>query len=209
MGLQQLADAAFVGGVGVAVQQADRHAFNTRGDQFMRQRDDLRLVQRRQHLPARVDPFGDAMAPGAGHQRLGLVQENVVLREAVFQADLDQIPKARRGQQGGARAFAFNQRIGGQRGAQDQQADVGPAQARYAQQFFNALQHGRLRGGGRGQQLGGPAAVVAFQNDVGKRAAHVDGDAHGWGLGLPKGNIWHGVIAGRTVRHRRWKNPRS
>ncbi|MNX74801.1 hypothetical protein D3C86_1062530 [compost metagenome] len=176
---QQLTDAALVGGVGVAVQQADGDAFNALGRQFVRQRDDLRFIQRGQHLAARIDPFRYAMAPGSGDQRLWLVQKNVVLRESVFQANLDQVAKAGRRQQGGAGTLALDQRVGGQRGAQDQQADVGPAQARLVQQFFNALQHGGFRRFGCGQQLGGPAMVVVFQNNVGERAAHVDGDAHG------------------------------
>ncbi|CAB3912355.1 hypothetical protein LMG3412_04810 [Achromobacter deleyi] len=155
---QQLADTAFVVGVGVAVQQADGHAFDAGTGQLAGQLDHLGLVQRRQHLALGVDAFGDAVAPGARHQRFGLVQEDVVLREAIFQADLDQVAKAGRRQQRGARALAFDQRIGGQRGAQDQQADLRPGQPCLVQQLFDALQHGGLGRVRRGQQLGGPAA---------------------------------------------------
>ncbi|MCY1526298.1 hypothetical protein D9M68_613070 [compost metagenome] len=187
---QQRADAAFVVRVGVAMQQADRHTLHARFGQFVRQRDDLRLVQGRQHAALRIDALGNAVAPRPRYQRLRLVQENVVLREPVFQSDLDQVAEARRRQQGGAGALALDERVGGKRGAQDQQADPRPVRAGLVEQLLDALQHGGLGRVWRGEQLGGPAALSAFQHDVGEGAADIDSDAHGRG-GVRGRRCWH------------------
>lgn len=79
------------------------------------------------------------------------------------------------GDERGARALALDEGVGGQRGTQDQQIDVGPAERGLLQDLPDAAQHGLLGRAGRGQHLGGELGLAAQQHDVGEGAAHVDG----------------------------------
>ena len=80
--------------VDVAVQKADRDALDLLGLEPLGKRRHRRLVERRHHPAARVDPLGHDAAQPARHQGRRQVDIDVVLLEAVLVADLDRVAEA-------------------------------------------------------------------------------------------------------------------
>ena len=139
---------------------------------------------RDEHFAVGGDALGDLVAQRARHQRLGPADEEVVEREPALGADLDDVPKTRRGEQRGARALALDQRVGGERGAVDDHAHVA-RRAPGARQRLPDRRHETLRRIGiGGQDLGGRERVAVGEHDVGERSADVDGEAGGHAAGV-------------------------
>ena len=124
------ADPALVLGIGEAVQKPDRHGLDLlRGERIDRARNAV-VVKRHQHGALRIDALAHRQAQPARHQRRRQIDIEVVLLEAVLVADLDHVAKTFGGEQRGLGALPLDQRIGGERGAVDDQAHVGRARCR-------------------------------------------------------------------------------
>ena len=76
-----------------------------------------------------------------------------------------------------ARALALDDRVGGERGAVDDDGDVLGTQARARQDCGHALLDALLRRRGRGENLGGGEPPRVLERHVGEGAADVDGYA--------------------------------
>jgi hypothetical protein len=168
-----------VGRVDEGVQEADRDAFDPLVAQRRNQRADGLLVERAQDRAGVVEPLGHRQAQVARHQRLGQGDAEVVLVVAALVAHREHVAEALGGEQGGACARALDHRVGGERGAVDDHAERGGANAGFVQDRPHALQHALLgRGWGR-QGLDGVAAAGVFEREVGEGAADVHGEAGG------------------------------
>ena len=82
-----------------------------------------RLVERQQHVALAHRCARAREAQAARHQRRRLLDEDVVLLEAVLVADLERVAKAFGGDQRRPRALALDQRVGGERRAVDDEVD--------------------------------------------------------------------------------------
>ena len=165
--------------VGEAVQEADGDGFDLLAAKVGGDGTHGRLVDRQQHRAVGGDPFGDAEAQVARHQRLGPLHVDVVLLEAMLPGHLERIAEACRRDQGRPRALAFDQGVGGQGRAVHDQRDVAWPAFRLGQDGSHAVQHGAFGRVGRGQDLGGVGCRVGsladFQHDIGESAADIDG----------------------------------
>ena len=108
------------------------------------------------------------------HQRRRLHHEDVVLLEAVLEGDLDRIAEALGDDQRGLRALALDDRVGGERRAVDDQAEVGGLGARQLQDLGHAGHHAFLGRARRGQHLRARALAVPFEEQVGEGATDID-----------------------------------
>ena len=111
------------------------------------------LVERQKHRAVGRHPLGHAEAQVARHQRLGPLHVDVVLLEAVLPGDLEGIAEALGGDQRGVRALALDQRVGGERRAVHDEADVGRPALGLGQDGAHALQHAAFGRVGRRQDF--------------------------------------------------------
>ncbi len=172
-GRDDLARPAFVGGVHVGMDEADRHRAKAPGRDPVGQGLQRGLVQGRQLLPLRADPARDGEAVLARDQGRRQPQVQVVLVEAAFGPHLDHVAEALGRDEGRARAAPLDQRIGGQRGAVDDDVQIAVAQRRLGQHYVDAVQDRLFRRGVGGQHLGRVHPAVCFQRDVGEGAADI------------------------------------
>jgi hypothetical protein len=134
------------------------------------------LVERQQCSTIGRHALGHAEAQVARHQRLGPLHVDVVLLETVFPGDLERIAEALRRDQRRDGALAFDQGIGGQGRAVHDQPDIGRRAFGLGQDGAHALHHAALGRIGRGQDLDGMGFVIRFEDNVGERAANIDGE---------------------------------
>ena len=107
----------FMRGVAVGVQEADRRCLYPGIAQGFGRGFHLRRVQRRHDAPVAVHPFADLQPIPARHQRLWILQKQVVNVVALLGAHLQQVTKAARRDQAERRSVALDDRVGHQRGA--------------------------------------------------------------------------------------------
>ena len=182
---QERADAAFVGGVGIGVEQPHGDAGDALPFQDRRQRPHRVFVQRQQDLAGGVHPLRHGQAQPARHQRPRAVDVDVVLLEAVLVGHLQRVAVALRRDERRHGAAALDERVGGEGGAVEDERHVARRTAADAHDPLEAVQHGV--GGvrvGRGH-LRREAFVARVEHDVGERAADVHGDAGGTALHQP------------------------
>ena len=94
---------------------------------------------------------------------------------ASFIRECEDITKTFRGDQRGFGTLAFNNRIGGKRGAMDYQRQIGGLHGGLGQNLLHAFKHALLGRGRRGQDLGGPALAILFNGKVCEGAADING----------------------------------
>ena len=121
-----------------------------------------------------VDALRHGEPEGARHQRLRLLDGEVILVVAALGRDIERVAKAVGGDQRGARAAPLDDRVGGERRAVDERVDVGEMQARVAEHQARALQHALLGPLRRGEHFPGEPFGVPVEHDVGERAADID-----------------------------------
>ena len=109
----------------------------------------------------------------AWHQWRGAVDIEVIVVEALFVALLDHIAKTFRGDEGRCGTLAFDQGIGGQRRAMDEDAHILSADSRFSDQLCGTLQHRQFRRVGGGEQFSAPAPGALFENNVGESATDI------------------------------------
>ena len=176
---QDLGDAALVARLGVGVQQADRDRFDVLAHKLVGERPDRVLVERDQYVAARVDPFIDAEAALARHQRRRLVHIDVVLLEAAFGADLDGVAKALGDDHCGPRTLAFDNGVGRQCRAVDDEPEITRRQPGVAERAADTFEHTLLGRARRRQDLAGEQFVTRLDGNVGKGAADIHGHTRG------------------------------
>jgi hypothetical protein len=159
------------------VQEADGDRLDLLALELRRDAAHGRLVERQQHRAIGSDALRHAEAQITRHQRLGPLHVDVVLLEAVLPGDLQRIAEPLGGEQGGARALALDQRIGGERRAVNHKRHIGRCALGFGQHGAHARQHGAFGRIGRGQQLDGVGALGRLEHEVGEGAADIDGQS--------------------------------
>ena len=162
--------------VGEAVQETDGDGFDLLRSKYFDRAFDARLVQRLQDLALCVDALADRQPQAAGNQRRWQIDIDVVLLEAVFVTDLDDVAETLRGQKRGLGALAFDQRVGGKRRAVDDQFHLPRLDAGFGDHRAHGGKHALFRPARGGQRLGGKAPAADLQRHVGKRAADIDAE---------------------------------
>ena len=179
---QLLADAcphpALVLGVGIAMDEADGHAFDALAGEHLDRRIHAVHIESLEHLACGTHALGHGNAQPARHQRGGPLHVDVILLEAVLVGHLHRIAESRGHQQRSLCALTLDDGVGGQRGAVNHHAHRVCGDARARQRLADALQHALLRRARRGQHLGGPGLGTAREGDIGEGAANVDGKTH-------------------------------
>ena len=170
---QDFARADFVRGVGVGMNQADGDRAeillpDPRGNLAQRV-----FVQRSQNLSLRADPARDGEPILTRDQGFGQPDVQIVLREPVFGPHFDHVAKPFGRDQGGARAAPFDQRIGGQRRAMNDDVDLGQGNARRFGHNGDPVEDRLFRRGVVGQNLGRIELPADVKRDVGERAADI------------------------------------
>jgi hypothetical protein len=175
--ISDLADPGLVRRVPVAVQADHGHRPETVGVRGPQLPVCSVLIERQDHLAVRADPLGHLDHPAI--QQLG--QDDLPVEDArpVLVADPQRVAEAPGDDQDGWLAAAFQQRVGGDRGAEPDRGDPAGRDRlprHYAKVRADAGQHRVLRPHRvLGQQLaGGQRAVRAPRDDVGERPAPVD-----------------------------------
>src|SRR5262249_47406279 len=85
----------------------------------------------------------------------------------------------RGGEQSGGRALALDQRVGRQRGAVDDAADLAEAEAGGGQDRGQAVEHGALREVRRGQDLQCVQPAAGGEREIGEGSPDIDAEAGG------------------------------
>ena len=177
-GAKRLAYLLLVPGVGVGVQQGDRHG----GDARLPDRGHRPLhvtgVERREHPAARIDALAHLQAQAPLHQRRRLAVGQVVEPRRAQPGDLQHVAEPLGGDQRHRRALAFQDGVGGDREAVHDLGHAGGRQVQLGQRVREAAQHAPAVVVRRARHLdhGGPAGV-GQGDDVGKGSADVDADA--------------------------------
>ena len=157
--------------------EADRDRLDAVILQTRHLRADRRFVERKPHRAVHIDALRHREAQRARHQRLRLLDHEVVLVVAALGCDIERVAKAVRGDQRRARAAPLDDGIGGERRAVNEHVDVGEVQARIAEHEARSVEHALLRPLRGGQYLSGDPLGAAVENDVGEGAADIDGHA--------------------------------
>ena len=165
-------------GIGIGVQEGDRDALDVQRAQFGRERTHRRFVERQAHGAVRVDALGDGEAQGARRQRLRLVDAEIVLVVAALGADIEHVAKAFGRDQRGLRAAAFDDGVGRERRAVNEDVDVADMGTRVGQNETHPVQHRLLRPLRRRQHLARLAILAHVQHDIRERATDIDGKPH-------------------------------
>jgi hypothetical protein len=183
----------FVHGIGVGMQQADRHRLHSLGHERVEKRAHLRFVKRGHHAPGRIDPFVHLAAQVAGHERLGEPQEQVVDVVALFGPGLEHVAEPAGRDQCGPRPAPLDDRVRDERRAVDDFRNLGQRHACRAGQGVEPVNRriGRVGiGGERLVRRHHPAGRVRH-HEVGEGAADVEADAAPGRLIRPfKHHVW-------------------
>src|SRR5438067_8063882 len=137
------------------------------------------LIERHEHRAVRLQALGDREAQLARHERRRQLAIQIVVLVALLEAHLEHVAKAGRGDEGGARALALDQRIGREGRAVEQHLDLARRNARFSEQRGDAVEHRALGRLVRGEELPRPAVAAALQDDVSEGTADVGGKANG------------------------------
>ncbi len=96
------------------------------------------------------------------HQRRWFFDLKIILIEAALGADLDNVPEAFRGQKTRAGSPPFDQGIGGQSRAMNDQRDLSGNKSPASEQARHGIDQCRFGRAVRGQNLGGQALRESF-----------------------------------------------
>ena len=112
-------------GVAIGMQKTDGDGFHSVGLQRPGGGAHGVEVQRNDGVAIPVHAFRHFQPVAAGHQRIGVLQEQVVDVVALLGPHLQDVAEALRGDQAQFRPAPLDQRVGDQRGAVDDIADIG------------------------------------------------------------------------------------
>ena len=159
--------------IGVAVQEAYCDGVELAIPQRRHQRAYRRLIEFQQYRPVGGKPLRHGEAVLTADQWFGPFHIQVVLFEAMLIGNFDGIAKPVGRHQRGMRALAFDQGIGRQRRAMDDQRDIGRRHARAFQDFADPFQHRAFRCRRCGQQLETVLSASVLKNNVGEGATNI------------------------------------
>ena len=168
--------ALFMRGIREALQKRDGNAFDAVLFQCRHQGFDGSFVERQQDATFGVYALRHRQAQMARHQRRRLVQKNIILREAVLPADFHEIAETFGSDERGLRALALDQRVGRQRGAEDEDVQRAGFEPGLRKDLGDGGDHGFFRRARRGEHLAGPALAARLENDVRESPADIDGE---------------------------------
>ena len=168
--------ALFMRGIREALQKRDGNAFDAVLFQCRHQGFDGSFVERQQDATFGVYALRHRQAQMARHQRRRLVQKNIILREAVLPADFHEIAETFGSDERGLRALALDQRVGRQRGAEDEDVQRAGFEPGLREDLGDGGDHGFFRRARRGEHLAGPALAARLENDVRESPADIDGE---------------------------------
>ena len=131
--------------MGIGMQQPDRYRLHTLSLYGCRQRHDSPLIQGDQHISVDGHAFGNHQAQMPGHQGRGAVDIEVVMVETLFVALLNHVAETIRSDEGRGSTFAFDQSIGGECCAMNENAHIRSTDARFCNELRRPLQHRKLR----------------------------------------------------------------
>ena len=106
-----------MGRISVGMHEADRDAFRASCQDFWYKPSKRALIKNGENISLRIGALWYREAAATRHQRGGLFNHHVVLVVTALVADLQNIAKAFCGDQRRRRALAFDNGVGGQRGA--------------------------------------------------------------------------------------------
>ena len=180
-----LGGALLVRRVDVGVQEADGDRRDAVPEEPPDGRPQAALVERHEHLAVEGDPLGDLPDPGAGDQRGGLLDLEVVQLVALLPADDQDVAEAARRQEGDVPALPLDDDVRAERRPVHGLDEVGPAEPRAGDQLPEPLHACPGRIIRRREALAGEeAAVVGLEREVGERSADVEPDPEGHGLSV-------------------------
>ncbi len=176
LGGQDFGDALLVGGVRVAVNEANGDGFDAVLVEYREDGVDRLLVEGDENAAAVVESLRDGQPQVPRDQRRGPVDPDVVLLEAVLVGHLEGIAVPRGRDQRRACALPLDDGVGGQRGAVNDEA-YGPGwDGRRLEDLVDAPQHTLLGGRLGREHLGRDQAVFDLERHIGEGAADVDGE---------------------------------
>ena len=180
---------ALVGGIPVRMQEAHGDGVHAVGGEAARLGGDRVEVERDEGVAVAVHALGHLQPAAARHQRLGILQEQVVDVVALLGAHLQDVAEALGGDEAEAGAAPLDQRVGHQRRAVDDLAHVGQRQAGIGHDLRQALQRADRGVVRSGEAFVQPDAAIngVEQDEVGEGAADVEADAEAGHAGMPSG----------------------
>ena len=168
----RLAHQALMGGVHIGMQQADRHGLHALGLEGLDGGCERRGVQRLMFVAGGQQAPVDLAGEGAGHQRLGPLEEEIVGLRPIAAPDGVDVARAARHDQPGLRALALDQGVDGGGGAVDQLRDIADLKPALVQAVNDALH----QIAGRRQALGlqEPLFLRVKADQIREGSANVD-----------------------------------
>ena len=203
---QTLRDQLLVGGIGVAVHEADRDAVHPFAPELLDHRVDRRGVRGQQHPAGRIHALAHRHPEVTGHERGRLLDMDVVLLEAVLVGHLHRVAEALRHHQGGLRPLALDDRVGREGGAVEHHLDIPRIDPGLPQGLREPLQHTFIRRARRGEHLAREGPSAAGERDVGEGALRCplppdNGPAiHSWSKCSPRGLSGATAVPGAAPR---------
>jgi len=192
--------------VAIGVQEADGDRLDAVGLELAGGFAHLVEIDRGHNLAVAVHALRDLETVAARHQRVGILQEEIVDVVALLGAHLQDVAEAGSGDQAELGAFPLDQRIGDEGRAMYDLAHLGESDAGIGDELAEALQRAdrrimRRRQAFVQQDLG---ALGVEQDEVGERPPDVEADAiTSLGLRHVLGPCWHflaGHLACRFMR---------
>ena len=165
-----------MGWIHIGVHEGHGHALDALGSEHSGQRPHRAFVERQADPAMHIHAFGHGETDRPRHQRLGLLDAEIVLVVAALVGDIEDVAEALRGDQGRPCAAPFDDGIGGKRGAVDEYTDIAETLARITKDEAYPVENRLLRALRRRQQLARDPTAPLFQNHVRERAADVDGN---------------------------------
>jgi hypothetical protein len=134
-------DPAFVNGIGEAVKKSDRYGIDGFRGKRLNRTADTGFIELLEHLALRVDAFHDREASASRDERQGQVDVDVILLEAVFVTDFDNVAKPFRRQKSGFCTLPLDQCVRRQRRSVDDDTYVAKINVCFGNNRTHRFQH--------------------------------------------------------------------
>ena len=164
--------------IAIGVQEADGDRLHPVGRQLPRRRPHRIEIQRHDGIAITVHPLRHFKPAAARHQRIGILQEQIVNIVALLSAHFEHVAKALGGDQPELRAPAFDQRVGDQGRAMHDIADIAKRDARARHQLGKPRERADRRIIRRGQAFMQPNGILprVQQDEIGKGTPDIKSD---------------------------------
>ena len=162
--------------IGVGMQEADRDRLDSVIHEPAHRRAHRIGIEPCDHAAVAIDALADLQPVPARHERFREAEEKIVDVVTLLGAHFEAVAETLRGQQSEPRAAPLDDRIGDQRGAVHDLADVAERDAGLPDQLAEALERGNRRVLRRGQALVERDAAAVMEHEVREGAADVEAD---------------------------------